>query len=226
MTLRRIIGSPYLQLGGPLVVAGVGELLRQRGVSLGVFLIVIGLVIFALAGLEQLRLRLTFRRGPLGFDIYFRWRADSSRAAMPVPVSTTSDAPALIAKSPTMIARPLGLGQPIASDIEVTILGHEWYSDPAGKQILKVRIRIHNTHQAATRTIAQHWFRFAGYAKGIGERLSLQNPGVSQWVGPVKTGETLEGDIYTTLPSAPNPGPNFDLYIQDELGHEARAKKE
>src|SRR5690348_11073024 len=77
VTVRQIVASPYLQFGGPLVVAGVGELLRERGVSLGVFLIAIGLVIFALAGLEQLRLRLTFRRGPLGFDIYIRWRADS-----------------------------------------------------------------------------------------------------------------------------------------------------
>jgi hypothetical protein len=66
--MSRVIASPYFQLGGPLVIAGVGELLRGQGVSLGLYLTVIGLLVFALAGIDQLRRRLRFRRSKLGFD--------------------------------------------------------------------------------------------------------------------------------------------------------------
>src|ERR1700682_4516713 len=124
--MTRIIASPYLQLGGPLVIAGVGELLREQGVSLGLYLTVLGLLVFALAGIDQLRTRLLFRRSNLGFDIYFMWEAGTSHAALSVqPPATTP------MRSPTMIARPWGLGQSVASDIDVAVLSHEWNRDPA-----------------------------------------------------------------------------------------------
>ncbi len=202
------------------MIAGVGELVRQQGVSLGLYLTVLGLLVFILAGIDQLRRRLMFRRSRLGFDMYFRWQAGSTHAALPVELSATTPP-----RSPTMIARPWGLGQSTPSDIEVAVLSHEWYADPAGKMILKLRVRIHNTHDAATRSIEQHWFLLAGWPKVNGTRLSLQNPGVSQAVGPLKSGESLEGFIYTSLPSAPHTGPDFDLFVQDELGHETKATK-
>jgi hypothetical protein len=218
--MYRMIASPYLQLGGPLVIAGVGELLREQGISLGLYLTVLGLLVFVLAGIDQLRRRLRFRRSKLGFDMYFRWEHGTSLAALPVQSSATTPP-----RSPTTIARPWGLGQSSPSDIELLVLSHEWYSDPAGKMILKLRVRIHNTHDAATRSIEQHWFLFAGWPKVNGRRLSLQNPGVSQGVGPVKAGETLEGFIYATLPTTPHTGPDFELFVQDELGHETKATK-
>jgi len=214
-----MIGSPYLQLGGPLVIAGIGELLREQGISLGLYLIVIGLLVFAVAGIDQLRRRMTFRRNKLGVDFYFRWRAENAHAALR-PHSLASPAP-----SPTRIARPWGVGQSVPTDIEVDVLSHEWNQDPAGKMILKLRVRIHNTHDAATRSIEQHWFLFAGWPKVNGSRLSLQNPGISKAVGPVKSDETLEGFIYATLPSAPHPGPDYDFFVQDELGHVTQATK-
>ncbi len=219
--MSRIIASPYLQLGGPLVIAGVGELFRERGASLGLYLTVLGLLVFVLAGIDQLRRRLTLRRSRKGFDIQVRWQAGTSHTALPAPPFAT-----VPTRSPTTIARPWGLGQTLPSDIEVAVRSHEWYQDPVGKMILKLRVRIHNSHDAATRTIEQHWFLFAGWPKVNGTRLSLQNPGVSQAVGLVKADETLEGFIYATLPSAPHTGPDYDLYVQDELGHVTQATKE
>jgi hypothetical protein len=203
------------------VIAGVGELLREQGVSLGLYLIVIGLLVFAVAGIDQLRRRMKFRRNKLGVDFYFRWHADSEHAALPAQASNVPTP----APSPTRIARPRGSGQSVPTDIEVAVLSHEWNQDPAGKMILKLRVCIHNTHEAATRSIEQHWFLFAGWPKVNGSRLSLQNPGVSHAVGPVKSGETLKGFIYATLPSAPHTGPDFDLFVQDELGHVTQATK-
>jgi hypothetical protein len=223
--LRRIISNPYVALFAPLLVAGVGELLRERGVSLGVFLTVVGLVGFALGGFDQLRLRLSFRGSKQGFDLHFRWRAGTPHSDLPAGRATPAGTLSLIAQPPTMIARPLGLGADALSEIEVAVSSHEWTQDPAGKMILKLRVHIHNRHDAASRSIEQHWFLFAGWPKVNGARLSLQTHGLSQAVGPVRSGETLEGFIYATLPSGPHTGPDYDLFIQDELGHITKATK-
>lgn len=204
-----------------MVVAGVGELLREKGVSLGLYLTALGLLIFALAGIDQLRRRLTFGRSKLGFDIYFRWHTGTAHALLPAQSSGT----ATPLQSPTRIARPWGLGQSVPSDIEVAVLSHEWNQDPAGRMILKLRVRIYNTHDAATRSIEQHWFLFAGWPKVNGSRRRFRIRAYPKRSDPWKADETLQGFIYATLPSTPHTCADYDLFVHDELGHVTRATK-
>jgi hypothetical protein len=218
--MDRVIGSPYLQFGGPLLIAGIGEYVRERGASVGLYLTALGLLIFALAGFQQLRQRFSFRGSHLGFDAYFRWKSGTAGTAL-VPEAA---APATPSQTPTMIARPYGLGHP--PDITVEINEHEWTRTPVGRLILRTKVRIHNSNQGAVRTIRQHWLLCPGYPQGNYGPLSLQTPGLSQMVGPVKPGETLEGHIYTELPNAGPTGPGaYDLYFEDDLGHVTKAIK-
>jgi hypothetical protein len=218
--MNRVIASPYFQLAAPLVFAGVGEFLRERGVSLGLYLTALGLLIFALAGFQQLRQRFSFRVSNLGFDAYFRWKSGTAGTAL-VPEAA---APATPARTPTMIARPYGLGQ--QPDITVAITQHEWNRTPVGRLILRTKVRIHNANPGGVRTIRQHWLICPGYPNANYGPLSLQAPSLSQEVGPVKPGETLEGHIYTELPNAGPTGPSdYDLYFEDDLGRVTKATK-
>ena len=218
--MDRVIGSPYLQFGGPLLIAGIGEYVRERGVSVGLYLTALGIGVFALAGFQQLRRRLAFRGSALGFDVYFRWKSGTASTAL-VPKSTARATPA---PTPTMIARPFGLGHP--PDITVAVTQNEWNRTPVGRLILRTKVRIHNANPGAVRTIRQHWLICPGYPNANYGPLSLQTPGLSQEVGPVKPGETLEGHIHTELPNSGPTGPtDYDLYFEDDLGHVTKATK-
>jgi hypothetical protein len=128
------------------------------------------------------------------------------------------------ARSPTMIARPYGLGHP--PDLTVEITQHEWTRTPVGRLILRTKVRIRNGNDGAVRSIRQHWLVCPGYPQANYGPLSLQTLGLSQMVGPVKPDETLEGHIYTELPYAGPTGPGaYDLYFEDDLGHVTKATK-
>ena len=116
----------WIQFGGPLLIAGIGEFVRERGASVGLYLTALGLLIFALAGFQQLRQRLSFRGSDLGFDAYFRWKSGTAGTAL-IPEAPS---PATPARTPTMIARPYGLSHP--PDITVEITGHEWTRTRSG----------------------------------------------------------------------------------------------
>jgi hypothetical protein len=123
-----------------------------------------------------------------------------------------------------MIARPYGLSHPPDITVEITQL--EWTRTPVGRLILRTKVRIHNANPGAVRTIRQHWLICPGYPNANYGPLSLQTPGLSQVVGPVKPGETLDGHIYTELPNAgPTTPGDYDLYFEDDLGHVTKATK-
>jgi len=88
-----------------------------------------------------------------------------------------------------MIARPYGLSHPPDITVEITQL--EWTRTPVGRLILRTKVRIHNANPGAVRTIRQHWLICPGYPNANYGPLSLQTPGLSQVVGPVKPGELL-----------------------------------
>ncbi len=208
------LGGPVAAIGGILLGIGVaqvvtkpnGNLWANAWFDLGLAVVVVG------AGLLDWSLVIYLAHGYV------------EAHASPAPIQAISAKRAPIAASPTMIARPYGLGQ--QPDITVEITEHEWTRTPIGRLILRTKLRIQNSNQGAVRTIRQHWLICPGYPNANYGPLSLQTRGLSQQVGPVKPGETLEGHIYSELPNADPKGPgDYDLYFEDDLGRVTKATK-
>jgi hypothetical protein len=125
-----------------------------------------------------------------------------------------------------MIARRPGFGPGPPTDISVSITENEWNRTPQGRMILRMRVRIKNSNDGAIRTIQQHWLLCPGFPQVNFGRISLQRPGLSQEVGPIKPGETVEGQIFCELPNAGPTGPLlYDLFLEDDLGRVIQATK-
>jgi hypothetical protein len=138
----------------------------------------------------------------------------------PAPAQAALTAPTAPAPQ---ISRPYSPGhQP---DITVAITEHEWNRNPQGRMILRTRVQIRNSNLSAVRSIRQHWLVCPGYARVNYGVLSLQTPGLSREVGPVRPRETLEGTVFTELPNAGATGPNYDIYFEDDLGQVVKATK-
>jgi hypothetical protein len=126
---------------------------------------------------------------------------------------------------PTMIARPPGMLVHPQSEIDIKLLHHQWLMI-AGKQVLSVGVRIHNSNGQLAREIERHHWLFGSHGRAVsGNELVVTVKGrSSRTVGIIEPLETIEGTISCEIVSA-QPQPRFDLYIGDDLGLEAVADR-
>lgn len=121
--MRGAVSNPYVQLGGPLVIAGLGGVLGSWLVLLA------GLALFAFAGVEQVRPRLRLVRDAQGLHIHFRGLAAPEVGGETPSIATPRPPPA-----PGAILRPSGL----LTAYEKALQDHN--SDESKRQRLRERV--------------------------------------------------------------------------------------
>lgn len=148
----------------------------------------------------------------------------SAAATPPTAMPVVSPKPQTV--TPTHIARPYGMTLHPRSDIDLDIVSHHWI-EIGGQQSLSVDVRIHNTNATGSRTIKRHRFEFeSGVQLVSGDELVVYLKGSSyaSQVGTVEPLQTIEGTISCQI-STSQYRPDYDLYIEDDLGRESKAAR-